>query len=521
VTLPPHTCRTLLALLALVVLGALAPLTASAAQKGIETDLTWGVSNTDRDRTVAAVQDLDAKWMRITMAWSDIETSNGVYRTSHYDNAIAKAASAGVKVVVTVYTSPSWASGRSEDSAPPLDPADYADFMRWAATRWGDKVDAWEVWNEQNLWGFWSTGPNPGAYARLLKAAYPAVKVADPTSLVVYGGVSYNDYRFLEGAYAEVPNLGDYYDVMASHPYTGNQPPEQVWYDSDGRPAKKSFSAYREIRKVMLAHGDEQPLWFTEFGWSTNTLPDWGTSQETQADFLTRALDCVEQDPYVEVAIWYIYRNHHWASDANTWVDQLGLVNSDWSRKPAYDAFKNYTEDTQGCTYDYPEPTPEPTPEPVPTPELPPVPTPTPEPQPGPTPEPAPEPSDEPVVETPTDDPPQSSSVTSRVGIRVVRSSRLARAAQGDVGSARRRTSLRVRGRVFKAERGYVRLRLTCHGRGGSDWNRTIERRMGIADTGRFSRRIHPRNDAACRLRADYRSGGVSLARSRLVRFKT
>ena len=41
------------------------------------------------------------------------------------------------------------------------------------------------------------------------------------------------------------------------------------------------------------------------------------------------------------MAIWYIYRNHAWANNANTWVDQLGLSRSDFSPKPAYNAFKS------------------------------------------------------------------------------------------------------------------------------------------------------------------------------------
>ena len=337
-----------------------APAASHAAEKGIETDLTWGVTDADRDRTVAGVQDLGASWMRLTMSWHDIETAKGSYELlEDYDAAMEKAAASGTKILVTVYTAPTWASGVSDRESPPRDPNDYADFMRFAAQRWGAQVDAWEVWNEQNLWGFWSTGPDPAEYAHLLKTAYPAIKAADPTSTVLFGGVSYNDYRYIEGAYAAIPNLGDYYDVMATHPYSPDNPPEDVWYEADGsgRLNKKSFVAYREVRDVMLANGDDKPLWFTEFGWSTNSLPGWGVSEANQADYYTRAMRCIEQDPYVQVAIWYIYRNHAWASDANTWVDQLGLLRSDFSPKPAYNAFKAYTPGNTGCTYKYPEPT--------------------------------------------------------------------------------------------------------------------------------------------------------------------
>jgi hypothetical protein len=515
VALQSHIGRSLLAALALIVISAVAPVPAIAAEKGIATDVTWNISTRARDRTVAGVQDLGAQWTRITISWSDIETAKGVYETAHYDNAINRAADSGAKIVATVFSSPSWASGQSDPDSPPLDPADYADFMRWAATRWGDKIDAWEIWNGQNSLDFWSTGPDAAQYAELLKSAYPATKLVDPTAQVVFGGVSGNDYRFLEEAYAAAPDLGDYYDVMATHPYTPGNPPEEMWKDAQDRPHELSFSSYREVREVMLANGDDKPLWFTEFGWSTNTAT-WGVSTTEQAEYLTRALRCVEQDPYVEVAIWYLYRNHYWAKNANTWEDQLGLVYTNFSPKPAYDAFKSYTEGTEGCTYvDAPsrpdfEPTPLPDPEPEPVPAPGPVSTP----DSGPLPEPAPEPTAEPSVEEPEPEVGETST-TLRLDVDVTRAPRAARTARRT-----RRIPFVVAGQVVQVRRGRVDLRLTCRGR-RANWHRDVEWHVDVDRTGEFSSRIRPRKGGSCRLRSKYRAFGVTLARSPVLRFRT
>jgi hypothetical protein len=59
----------------------------------------------------------------------------------------------------------------------------------------------------------------------------------------------------------------------------------------------------------------------------------------------------MQQDPYVQVAILYELRNNYWANDANDWEDQLGLVNTNWSHKPAYDAFRAVDPSQGGCTY--------------------------------------------------------------------------------------------------------------------------------------------------------------------------
>jgi polysaccharide biosynthesis protein PslG len=477
---------------------------ASAAEKGVQTDLTSGLNGNKRSRTVAGVQDLGANWMRLTMSWSEIEPNGkGSYSAlDRYDTAFANAAATGANVIVTVYRTPQWASGRTDPDSPPVDPQDYADFLRFAATRWGDEVDAWEIWNEQNTSASWSTGPSPSGYAELLKAAYPAVKLVDPSALVVYGGVSHNDYRFIEQSYAAEPSLGEYYDVMATHPYptAANLPPERFWLDGDGRLAVRSFPAYREVRDVMLANGDDKPLWFTEFGWSTNTLVDQGVSESTQAAYYTRAMQCVEQDPYVEVAIWSIYRNR--LHDSNTWLAQLGLVRTDFSTKPAYDAFKSYTPGNTGCTYRYEDPTP-----------LQPDPEPTPEPKPTPTPD-LPADDDPADVTQSEDDGIQSSSVRRKVEIELVR---LARAGGS---KTRNRVLMRVVGVVSHTHRGRVDLHLTCHARGDRDWRRSLTRRLDVSRAGEYGTRIKPRRRAACSMRASYYAFGQRLGRSPVLRFK-
>ena len=489
---------------------------ASAAEKGVQTDLTSGLNGNKRSKTVAGVKDLGANWTRLTMSWREIEPNGkGSYSAlDRYDTAFANAAATGANVIVTVYSSPQWASGRTDPDSPPVDPQDYADFLRFAATRWGDKVDAWEIWNEQNSSASWSTGPSPSAYARLLKAAYPAVKLVDPSALVVYGGVSHNDYRFIEQSYAAEPSLGEYYDVMATHPYptAANLPPERIWFDGDGRLAVKSFSAYREVRAVMLANGDDKPLWFTEFGWSTNTLVDQGVSESTQAAYYTRAMQCVEQDPYVEVAIWSIYRNR--VHDSNTWLAQLGLVRTDFSTKPAYDAFKSYTPGSVGCTYTEAPPVPEPAPEPEPTP----APTPTPEPAPAPDPEPADEPDpvdpSEPTADPASeeDDEEPVGSISRTIDIELVRVAGVAR---------NRRARFDVVGQVSNAGRGHVEVNLRCQARGGDNWRRSFTRKVDLSRTGEYSQRIRPRTKASCAVRASYHAFGTRLGRSPVIRFKT
>ncbi len=76
-----------------------------------------------------------------------------------------------------------------------------------------------------------------------------------------------------------------------------------------------SFLAYREVHAVMLANGDDKPIWMTELSWRTTSAvcsegawagqkPE-GVSEQQQATFLRQAYHCLAQDPYVQVALWF------------------------------------------------------------------------------------------------------------------------------------------------------------------------------------------------------------------------
>ena len=335
--------------LALAVAAVHAP-PASAAENGVVPDLTWGTSSADQDRTAAAISDLGAQWVQLNIDWGAAEPTQGTYDQATFDTldrAVALARQAGAKVELVVEGTPSWDAAYPVDPscvgcvAPPKDPDLYAKFLSDVVTRYKGQVAAYEIRKEENIYRFWytATGPNASEYVPFLKAGHDAVKNIDPTALVVFGGLALNDYNYLEAAYAAAPDLGKYFDVLATHPYTPD-PPETIRYDSNGRIAMDSFPGYRELRATMMAHGDGNPIWLTEFGWSTNGPDPHKVTEAQQADYLTRAYAFLAQDPYVQVALWYNLRNNWWESDAGNWGAQLGLMRTDFCPKPAYAAFR-------------------------------------------------------------------------------------------------------------------------------------------------------------------------------------
>jgi hypothetical protein len=232
--------------------------------------------------------------------------------------------------------------------APPADPADFAAFAgRFAAAMAGaGGAAAYEVWNEEDEPLFWAGGPDPARYAALIRATYPAIRVADPGANVLLGPLTGNNYGFLQALYDT--GAAGAFDGVSVHTDTAclRDPPD-AFYRENGRVARFAFLGFRTVHDVMAAHGDgDKPIWMTELGWSTATSTcqrgQWagqkpaGVSEETQAADLRRAYHCLGDYPWVEVAMWFTLRDLATGSDE---LDHYGLLRRDGSHKPAWDAF--------------------------------------------------------------------------------------------------------------------------------------------------------------------------------------
>jgi len=64
-------------------------------------------------------------------------------------------------------------------------------------------------------------------------------------------------------------------------------------------------------------------------------------SEADQANFLLEAFHCLQEDPYVELALWF---NNIDISAADGELNRYGLKRSDGSPKPAYAAFKSFAQ---------------------------------------------------------------------------------------------------------------------------------------------------------------------------------
>jgi hypothetical protein len=334
----------------------------------------------DRDRINNMVNDLNFGWIKQQVEWKDTENPKGVYYWGEIDNIVNSALAHHLNVLIDIAKAPTWETGGFNGL--PKDPQDLEDFMQAMAAHFKGRVAAYEIWNEQNLSG--ETGDvNPGRYVEVLKAGYLGVKAGDPNAIVLSGALSptgindpqgkrapgamgaMSDPVFLEQMYQY--NNGEvrrYFDVLGSHPYGFNNPPDTKWPDNpnwnpafptaaDGkvdwynRSNSFYFRRIEEQRAIMEKYGDGQKqMWLTEYGWCSDERPDgYGeckyVSQDQQGQYIVEAMSRAKKFyPWMgPMFLWNL--NFSTFQEWYTGPSHFSIINPDWSPRPAYNAIKN------------------------------------------------------------------------------------------------------------------------------------------------------------------------------------
>jgi Cellulase (glycosyl hydrolase family 5) len=291
-------------------------------------------SLTGVDREIALAHALHAKVVRTAVPWSTMEPGGpgqiDPRALAIADRLVSDAAADNIKVIVLADSTPCWASSApasllnacvpgissKANAWPPANPATYATFVAYLAQRYGTRLAAIEVWNEpdQANQDYFAGPEKPQRYATVLRAAYPAIKQANPNVPVLAGSLVGANGVFLRALYAA--GIKGYYDGLAMHFYT------------------LTLASLRSIHEVQVANGDTKPLWLDEFGWSS-CWPRYKIQQEqacvtaqTQALNITNTFRSLASTSYIAAEVLYQLEG--------SVSENFGAVNANGTHKPAF-----------------------------------------------------------------------------------------------------------------------------------------------------------------------------------------
>lgn len=326
------------------------PLRMNSPAYSIQAFLWYRPETADRD--LGLILDMGFSWVKQEFAWRDMEgAKKGAFDWSYSDNVVYAANRKKIDLLARVDNAPDWAAPGCFNAAtstmgPPKRTADWLDFLTAFATRYKQRVRAYEIWNEPNLSREWcNQPPNPTAYAQFLKASYSAIKAVDPSAMIISGGLdpttccadgkqAMPDALFLNKLYdAMGGKSAGYFDVLGAHAAGYKADPEAdpavVANDpgltnNDPSPADLKriycFRHVEDIHQIMVQRGDsKKQIAITEFGWTSdplNTAYAWfRVDEQTKADRIVRA---------------YAYAVQHW----KPWIGMMSLIymaNPDWT----------------------------------------------------------------------------------------------------------------------------------------------------------------------------------------------
>jgi len=337
-------------LVGLVLMAALAkPAAADASEKAI-----WGpVTLPNGNSAFPTYQDLGVDTVQFTLNWRSIaperpadpgNPADPAYAwPQEVDSAVAQAGPAGINVALLVIGSPGWTNGGQSALHAP-DPAAYATFMAAASRRY-PSVRRWMVWGEPNradrfLPNEANSPVGARAYAKILDAAYGALKAVSAQNIVI-GGMTWTGGDVRPAAFMKYMRLPN------------GKPPRLDWFGHNPFPFR--FPNLREIpvaggyrdlsdldtfsRQLRKTYGKRARFWLSEF----LVLSDRGSEQfelsvsrAEQARWLAAAYRIADSLPSVAGLGWLALQDQPQRPGSSNW----GLLTDAGSRKPAYDAFR-------------------------------------------------------------------------------------------------------------------------------------------------------------------------------------
>lgn len=159
----------------------------------------------DRQTRIELIREMGSVGTRLAFEWGAIEAQPGTHTWALHDSIVDELEAAGLRTYGMLGYTAAWArpprTRRTHrpvvEGSPERGDTAFATFAAAVARRYAGRVEAWEIWNEPNVPGFWlhveagvNRGPDPAEYVELYRLARDSILAADPGAVVVSGGLA-------------------------------------------------------------------------------------------------------------------------------------------------------------------------------------------------------------------------------------------------------------------------------------------------------------------------------------------
>lgn len=281
---------------------------------------------------IELLQSAGMDYVRTDFSWEATEKTAGQYDFSAYDRLFGRLKAAHIRPLFVL----DYGNDLYQHGAPRTDKAQEA-YANWAAaaiTHFKGEEIVWEIWNEPNVNQFFKPVVDPGAYTSLAVKAAKAMRQADPGCRIIAPGVSTIDVEFLRKVLT--PELLSLIDGVSIHPYRSSGPETVV----------KDYQRVQNLILSIAPRGREHlPVICSEWGYST--YKGGQVNEDRQAMYLAKSwlLSAMAGCP---ISIFYDWKDD--GPSATNREHRYGIVRSNLSPKPAYDAARLVLKAFHGCT---------------------------------------------------------------------------------------------------------------------------------------------------------------------------
>ena len=322
---------------------------------------------------------LGLSWVKMQLQWWLVHPAPDADQWFFYDGVINEAANHNLNLMISVVGSPDWTRAAGNHIGPPDDYNEYANFLTELINRHPGKIDAIEVWNEQNLDREWQTanGISPEDYVRFLQVAHDAIKAADPNIIVISGALSptgpgdwvswADDFEYMDRALAA--GMLNYTDCVGAHHNGYNVPPNVLVEDTNSLPESQTAnfrgpfdnqytngvvnhlwtfkSTIDGYTQRVAAYDPTMKLCVTEFGWATSEgydAPPTGfefaldNTLEEQAEYIVQAYQQMHDSGNVWLAFLFNYDFGNKGSGPLDDPVPYSIIDTNGAPRPAFGA---------------------------------------------------------------------------------------------------------------------------------------------------------------------------------------